>query len=321
MKSEEGSKHATSLLRLKFYFSVLVAFITNFRKIGITSLGLKQRAASAFIMSKVSNKERLRSYFSIADHSRMTHLAYQLFLISQRARFDLDIVDSDFQLSIQKDGILYKFKLIPTLDLEKAPFVHDLFPFRDIFTLRLYDLYPCAGGVVVDVGGYVGDTAIYFAKKGARKVYAYEPNPVNYKYLVMNVDLNGVSEIVVPRNCGISTQRSRLFVPREMGGGGSMYTPKAGDVSYEVVNLEPCTIFEHEEQVSLLKLDCKGCEQEILRRCIAELRRKVQCIIVEVYRLNDRQRGDLISEVISNGFRLDRVNGDMLYFSNQALTA
>lgn len=46
--------------------------------------------------------------------------------------------------------------------------------------------------IVPDVGASYGDTAIYFALKGAKKVYAYEPIPWVAKVLEKNIILNNL---------------------------------------------------------------------------------------------------------------------------------
>jgi len=43
---------------------------------------------------------------------------------------------------------------------------------------------------VIDVGAALGDTAIYFALKGAKRVYAFEPYPYSYNIAKRNIRLN-----------------------------------------------------------------------------------------------------------------------------------
>jgi hypothetical protein len=43
--------------------------------------------------------------------------------------------------------------------------------------------------VVVDIGAFVGDTALYYANFGAI-VYAYEQHPINFYWLKKNIELN-----------------------------------------------------------------------------------------------------------------------------------
>ena len=43
--------------------------------------------------------------------------------------------------------------------------------------------------IIVDIGAFVGDTALYYANLGAI-VYSYEPHPVNFYWLKKNIELN-----------------------------------------------------------------------------------------------------------------------------------
>ena len=45
----------------------------------------------------------------------------------------------------------------------------------DVFLNEAYPFLPVNGKTVIDIGGYIGDTAIYFIMKGAKKVIALEP--------------------------------------------------------------------------------------------------------------------------------------------------
>jgi len=55
---------------------------------------------------------------------------------------------------------------------------------------------------IVDIGAFVGDTAIYFAIKGAKKVIAIEPHPGAYEELVenKNIRINDLEGKIVPLN-------------------------------------------------------------------------------------------------------------------------
>ena len=70
--------------------------------------------------------------------------------------------------------------------------------FWDEFLRSEFDKVP-AGGVVVDVGAFIGWFSIYAAKRGC-KVYAFEASPDNYKVLLDNIILNGVQELVTAYN-------------------------------------------------------------------------------------------------------------------------
>lgn len=47
---------------------------------------------------------------------------------------------------------------------------------------------------VLDIGAYIGDTAILFCKKGAKKVYAFEPHPLLFEICKKNIELNNLEK-------------------------------------------------------------------------------------------------------------------------------
>jgi hypothetical protein len=55
---------------------------------------------------------------------------------------------------------------------------------------------------VLDIGASVGDSAIRFAKRGAKFVLALEPHPTSYRLLEENVRLNGVEKVVEALHAG-----------------------------------------------------------------------------------------------------------------------
>lgn len=281
---------------------------------------LRERVALAFILSKSSDKERCKSYFAGShDRIHLIGVAYHLFLLSQKTSAMADIVEGEFQLTIGTDP-KFTFRLVPVLRRDKGPFVHDFLPFTDIFVLGEYD-FEYGNGIVVDVGGYLGDTAVFFSKRGAKKVFVYEPNPINFNYLLMNLKLNGVSDSIVPFNCGVSSEKRTFVVPSDMGGGGSFFSQKDGNPTFEVQTIEPSAIFQGKGIIDLLKLDCKGCETEIFSNCLPELRSQVKHIIAEVERLKSTQTHQIVHNLTTNGFKLEKIDDfyPTIYLTNELL--
>lgn len=312
-----------SPLWFKLYLSLFASAVSNGKWTSGNARGVRSRTALAFVVSKARDKEACREYLSRASSGELSRLAYNLFLLSQVCRVEVNIADGEFQVGITKADAHFLFKLIPVSRSEKAPFIHDFHPLIDIFIRGEYDFFDVRNGVVIDVGAYIGDTPVYFAKRGAKKVYAYEPNPVNFEFLRKNVAANGVSGIVVPLPFAVSSEKRSLVVPSDMGGGGT-YTRKgidkpSQDVIYDVPNQDPQGLFSPEEPVSLLKLDCKGCEREILTNQLEQLQTLVDHIAVEVERLSEDEIREMILRLAAAGFRLDGRDDfyPALYFSNE----
>jgi len=307
-------------LKIRFYLSLLKAVLLNGMTLSSEKLGWKSFLFLALILSKAKDKQRLKTQLT-APSARplLRHLAYNIFMISQRTECSLEASGDDLQIEITKKGIAYTFRFIGLPNRAKAPFVHNLTPLTDIFFLDLYDLYDYRGGVVIDIGAYIGDTAAYFAKNGASQVYSYEPNPINYEYLKKNIDLNGVAGSVKTFNYAVSIERRLLVVP-DKAGAGSVYSRSEAGASYDVGNVRPNDLLHDLPAVSLLKVDCKGCERELLfGESINEISKKVRCLIIDAGTLNSKERDEMISEVERAGFSSDSGPSEALYFRNQRL--
>jgi FkbM family methyltransferase len=73
-----------------------------------------------------------------------------------------------------------------------------------------YKMIPVKGRVVVDIGAGVADTAIYFAKSGAKRVYAYEPYPYTFNLARKNLKVNNLGRKIELINEAVSNKSGRI---------------------------------------------------------------------------------------------------------------
>ncbi len=127
-----------------------------------------------------------------------------------------------------------------------------------------YSMLDVKDKIVIDIGGYIGDSAIYFALIGAKKVISIEPFTVGYKYELENVELNGLGKIIEPLK----------LIYKGMDGYQYFDDPETKDfLGRDVVNgdgSEKRTISlqklvsDYNITGGILKMTCEGCEQNIL---------------------------------------------------------
>jgi FkbM family methyltransferase len=169
----------------------------------------------------------------------------------------------------------------------------------------LYGTLDVEGRVVLDVGAFIGDTAAFFARRGAAKVYAFEPVPRFYELLLHNVRLNGLEKVVVPVNLGLGMFEGELRVEVSSAATG-LRDAGSGGTPAKVAPME--VLLEHvdgEERSLVAKIDCEGCEYSLLCTPCESLKR-VQEYVVEVHGpaplLNDKMRrcGFLVEELLSD---------------------
>lgn len=142
---------------------------------------------------------------------------------------------------VRLDGLtLYS----PLWARDEAAYYQEVFP-DDAYGVKGRKL---AGRAVVDVGAYVGDSAIAFARQGA-SVHAFEPSETFCRFMRRNLSENEVAGRVVLHEVGLA-ERDRTVQTRH-----DRLNFVEG-VSYALEHLP--------RGVELLKLDCEGAEYHLL---------------------------------------------------------
>jgi len=114
---------------------------------------------------------------------------------------------------------------------------------------QMYGCVPLWDGVVVDVGACLGETPLFFRHMGARKIYAYEP--IHYKYLTRNIRRNHADDMIVASPCGVWLEEGLL----ELG---------SSRVPVKLIQSILLGVREAEGGITLVKMDCEGCEYSLL---------------------------------------------------------
>ncbi|BCU68776.1 FkbM family methyltransferase [Stygiolobus caldivivus] len=119
-------------------------------------------------------------------------------------------------------------------------------------------------GEVVDIGANIGDSAIYFVLKGATHVYAFEPLFTVYKIALQNVKINNLEDKITLINAAISSKEGKTKVPStvDIEESGGFTVTNEGDI--EVPMLSFNNVRKMVKDPYLLKLDCEGCEADII---------------------------------------------------------
>jgi FkbM family methyltransferase len=136
-------------------------------------------------------------------------------------------------------------------------------PILEVFDYGEYKLLGVKDRVVVDVGAFVGDSAIYFALKGARKVIAIEPHPEAYREMLDNIRLNNLENIIVPINAYLVSEQGKADLEDDEIK-GSVSTHQNYDDRALVVTLNNIISKYGIDGDTALKMDCEGCEYDII---------------------------------------------------------
>lgn len=150
---------------------------------------------------------------------------------------------------------------------------------REVFGGAYKKLNITSDDVVLDIGLNIGVFTIYALSKGAKKVFAFEPEKNNYKMAVTNVRLNGFDTSKYDlSNCAIvgNEDKKRLFSvnTKKNKGGHSLVTKRGRDtVTVDCTNINE--IIE-KTKATVIKMDIEGGEYECLKAissfgCVREM--------------------------------------------------
>jgi len=93
--------------------------------------------------------------------------------------------------------------------------IEDVYTLSSIFVDSIYDKFNFHGKCVVDIGAYIGGSSIFFARKGARKIIAFEPNPTIFEVLLENIKVNNFENIIKAYNIAVGEVGTiTLYIPQ-----------------------------------------------------------------------------------------------------------
>lgn len=142
------------------------------------------------------------------------------------------------------------------------------FILNGVFVTREYGEYDLRGRVVIDVGTYMAETCLYFVKQGASRVFGFEINIENYNIGLENTKLNNMTDKI------------------------QLYHQPA---TYESIrNL----ITQYDLKDIFLKIDCEGCEYEIIENADPITFENINDIVLEYH----RQSEPLMQKLIKLGY-------------------
>ena len=120
------------------------------------------------------------------------------------------------------------------------------------------------GDVVVDLGANIGYFTLLAArlvgKKG--KVYAFEPEPINYSLLLKNIELNGYDNVIATQKAVSDTSgKVKFYLDKEDTGAHSIYQLDKGErfIEVEAVNLDDF-FKDNQHPINVIKMDVEGAE-------------------------------------------------------------
>jgi FkbM family methyltransferase len=255
------------------------------------------------IHAKAGNVERLFVYIKLIKNWRY-YLLIRLGLIDRRKNTRLFLRsggsilfregnEGQFRYLVAKELLKNKNIKIDRID-EHTCLVHldrakIIIPYENLpliyanFVIGEYSKVNADGKIVVDIGANVGDTPLYFLRyKNARKVIAIEPNEEAFRILKKNIILNKLGSRCIPLRCAAGAVKGNIYIKK---GGFLLFESIHKNNLKKGLKTRVLTLDEIIDRFKLkdaiLKLDCEGCEEDVINYSKISTLRKFEQIIVE----------------------------------------
>lgn len=212
-----------------------------------------------------------------------------------------------------RDFALHQEKEVFHLKNEKLELVGSLAMLVCVQELRTGEYEcDCQDKVVLDVGGFEGESAAYFWIKGAKKIIIYEPVATHIESIKKNVTLNHIKAEI--HQTGIGNQNGTQIIQYNETDPGFGILSK-GQNRIEIKISDTSKVIE-ESGADLAKFDCEGAE-ECLVHVPAEILQKIAYYIIEVH--SPEIRRAILEKFQSAGFTLEKETSKPCQFSVLAL--
>jgi FkbM family methyltransferase len=136
-------------------------------------------------------------------------------------------------------------------------------------TRTLFEQALRPGMHVIDIGAHIGYFTLLAARAvgSAGRVYSFEPDPANYRFLCHNVALNGMDKIVttVPQAVADTSETKPFFADAKNSALSSLSREGRSDGAMPVECTTVDDFIDRGERIEVVKLDVEGGEVHALR--------------------------------------------------------
>ena len=217
------------------------------------------------------------------------------------------------KMEMGEDTLIYERKNDIKTVCQQSQDSHMIFGLNEIYRKKVYEKLEVKEHVVIDIGGYVGETAVYFCNRGASHVYVFEP-AYKQRYIMLNALFNHMEDRITSYKAAVAHKRETVLINNTKDSFGFTSFEELKEVSSdnETVGCDVVAFADIAKEKlegienAVLKIDCEGGEYDILMNATnGDLCRYIQ-IAVEIH----MQKVDvaLLKKRLSECFKGEKVD-------------
>ncbi len=208
---------------------------------------------------KISNTDQKHDYkikVILRDDNSHNFLALNRDIVNAFAAMKNIDNENLSNLTIKNNKICFSYKKIPSC-LEGDWSIYETF-FKEEYSFLKVD-----NEIVIDIGANIGDTALYFCCNGAKKVISLEPYPYTFSIARTNITNSLFNDKIELIDAAYGKDEiikiDNTFIPK---GGSDLKRSNFGNPIYSF-SLKTI-LLRYNINEAILKMDCEGCEYNIL---------------------------------------------------------
>ena len=282
-------------------FYMLTIIIKNWHDVLLFKLGIKSKI---LIETNLNKKIKIKNFREYAEFWN-GYLAAESKAAFYNKKYNLDI-------KIKKYFILFKKfnKSIKLFHGERPNSILSLV--TENFIEEQYSKLEIKNNIILDIGANVGDSTIFFALNGAKKVYALEPYPHSYNLARKNVMINKLNKKIILLNAAIGKNKDFYKLDENFKSFDSSPIKKFKKGKNIPVYSLSDLVKKFKLINAILKMDCEGFEYESILTTENSILRKFSQVFLEYHYSYE----DLVKKLRSAGFRVTVTMPVYLYNKN-----
>ncbi len=141
---------------------------------------------------------------------------------------------------------------------------------------------------IIDVGAFIGDSALIFSPLTNKSVHCFEASKSNYQLLEKTIEINKLHNVVANNSCLSSTNGEQVSLNVSLTTPhGSNILNNSGLTYDEVETVSTLTldtyVEENDLEVGLIKTDIEGAEQDFLKGAMRTIVKQKPVLMISIY--------------------------------------
>ena len=159
--------------------------------------------------------------------------------------------------------------------------------------------------IVINAGSNLGEFAIYCARLGAKKVYAFEPVTETFKILEKQIEINNLKGKVIPIKMALGDRNENLKINFNRAGDGDAHISGELGANSEIIKVIKLDDFIKKEKVDFIKMDVEGYEENVLMGASKIIKKDKPILSFSAYhKPTDKKRLPIVVREIRSDYKI-----------------